>query len=204
VPASLHRCVVLLPHHRGVRTRTTGGSVQGDPVTPFWVKAVIKRGNGEHGWLRERVGAGTGAVLESDTGAVLESDTGAVLESSVAFEELVQTLSRLLIETPSTESEVWSRPKPETEGRSTTRLSPFLILTPREQCVLAELMEGRTVDAIAKANWIALSTVRSQIKSILQKLGVNSQLAAVALARQAVGCIWEALRVHANAFRAAR
>ena len=120
------------------------------------------------------------------------------------FEALVQTLRRLLIETPSTESEVCSRPKPETEGRPTTRLSPFLILTPREQWVLAELMEGRTGDAIAKANWIALSTVRSQIKSILQKLGVNSQLAAVALARQAVGCIWEALRVHANAFRAAR
>jgi DNA-binding NarL/FixJ family response regulator len=135
------------------------------------VKVVIKSGNGEHGWLRERVGAGTGVVLES----------------GVAFEELVQTLRRLLIETPSTESEVWSRPKPETEGRPTTRLSPFLVLTPLEQCVLAELMEGRTADAIAKANWVALSTVRSQIKSILQKLGVNSQLAAVALARQ---CGW--------------
>jgi hypothetical protein len=71
------------------------------------VKVVIKSGNGEHGWRRERVGAGTGAVLESGTGAVLES--------SVAFEELVQTLRRLLIETPSTESEVWSRPKPQTE-----------------------------------------------------------------------------------------
>jgi DNA-binding CsgD family transcriptional regulator len=32
---------------------------------------------------------------------------------------------------------------------------------------------------------VSISTVRSQIKSILQKLGVNSQLAAVAMARQA-------------------
>jgi hypothetical protein len=45
-------------------------------------------------------------------------------------------------------------------------------------------MEGRTADVIAKSGCVALSTVRSQIKSILQKLGVNSQLAAVGLARQ--------------------
>lgn len=66
-----------------------------------------------------------------------------------------------------------------------TRLAPFDILTHREKCVLAELMEGRSADAIALHDSVSISTVRSQIKAILQKLGVNSQLAATALARQA-------------------
>ena len=64
-------------------------------------------------------------------------------------------------------------------------LQPFPVLTEREQVVLAELMEGHCADEIANAAFVSISTVRSQIKAILQKLGVNSQLAAVALARRA-------------------
>ena len=60
---------------------------------------------------------------------------------------------------------------------------PFL--TEREQVVLAELIEGHCAEDIAKAAFVSISTVRSQIKAILQKLGVNSQLAAVAMARRA-------------------
>lgn len=65
------------------------------------------------------------------------------------------------------------------------QLAPFGILTHREKCVLSELMEGRSADIIALRHSVSISTVRSQIKAILQKLGVNSQLAATALARQA-------------------
>jgi len=65
------------------------------------------------------------------------------------------------------------------------RLSPFEVLTPREKCVLGELMEGYAAEAIARRSSVSISTVRSQIKAILQKLGVNSQLAAAAMARQA-------------------
>ena len=46
-------------------------------------------------------------------------------------------------------------------------------------------MEGHCAEEIANAAFVSISTVRSQIKAILQKLGVNSQLAAVALARRA-------------------
>ena len=38
---------------------------------------------------------------------------------------------------------------------------------------------------IAKERFVAESTVRSQVRAILQKLGVNSQLEAVALAARA-------------------
>jgi DNA-binding CsgD family transcriptional regulator len=49
---------------------------------------------------------------------------------------------------------------------------------------LGELMEGHCAEEIANAAFVSISTVRSQIKAILHKLGVNSQLAAVALARR--------------------
>ena len=64
-------------------------------------------------------------------------------------------------------------------------LSVFATLTEREQSVLVELIEGHCAEDIAKASFVSISTVRSQIKAILQKLGVNSQLAAVAMARRA-------------------
>lgn len=65
------------------------------------------------------------------------------------------------------------------------RLAPFDVLTRREQQVLAELMSGHGADAIARRASVSTSTVRSQIRAILQKLGVSSQLAAAAMASQA-------------------
>jgi DNA-binding NarL/FixJ family response regulator len=55
-------------------------------------------------------------------------------------------------------------------------------LTSREALVLSALADGLSADEIAEQNYVALSTVRSQIRAVLQKLGVNSQLAAVAIA----------------------
>lgn len=58
-------------------------------------------------------------------------------------------------------------------------------LTPREAAVLVGLVDGKTVLEIADDACVSEGTVRSQIRSILTKLGVNSQLGAVALARKA-------------------
>ena len=55
-------------------------------------------------------------------------------------------------------------------------------LTPREALVLSALADGHSADEIAQQHYVALNTVRSQIRAVLQKLGVNSQLAAVAIA----------------------
>ena len=65
------------------------------------------------------------------------------------------------------------------------RLAPFERLTARERGVLGGLIEGRSPEEIAGAEGLSLNTVRSHIKSILSKLGVRSQLAAVARAREA-------------------
>jgi DNA-binding NarL/FixJ family response regulator len=65
------------------------------------------------------------------------------------------------------------------------RLAPFVALSRREQAVLAGLVAGEPAEVIAERAFVSLATVRSQIRAILLKLGVNSQLAAVALARDA-------------------
>lgn len=61
----------------------------------------------------------------------------------------------------------------------------LLGLSPREREVLASLMEGHGVHEIAASSVVATATVRTQVKSILAKLEVSSQLAAVALADRA-------------------
>jgi two-component system, NarL family, nitrate/nitrite response regulator NarL len=56
------------------------------------------------------------------------------------------------------------------------------LLTAREREVLGHLTLGRTVRDIAAQSFVAEATVRTQVKSILAKLEVSSQLAAVGIA----------------------
>jgi two-component system, NarL family, nitrate/nitrite response regulator NarL len=65
------------------------------------------------------------------------------------------------------------------------RLQLFSTLTKREQQVLAALLDGKAAETIAEDWVLSVATVRSQIRSLLMKLRVNSQLSAVSLARKA-------------------
>jgi DNA-binding NarL/FixJ family response regulator len=114
----------------------------------------------------------------------------AVIDRGERFDELFMTVNRLLRTTPMRKNA--QRPsasraltRSAEARRQDPRLQPFAGLTERERIVLAELMEGHCAEEIARTAFVSISTVRSQIKAILQKLGVNSQLAAVALARRA-------------------
>lgn len=60
---------------------------------------------------------------------------------------------------------------------------PFTKLTPREQEVLAALMQGKTAQTVSEETFTSVRTVRGHIQGVLDKLGVSSQLAAVAKAR---------------------
>jgi two-component system, NarL family, nitrate/nitrite response regulator NarL len=64
------------------------------------------------------------------------------------------------------------------------RMAPFEALSPRERDVLRQIVAGQQAAGIAKASYVSLATVRTQIRSILMKLDVTSQVAAVAMARQ--------------------
>jgi DNA-binding NarL/FixJ family response regulator len=70
------------------------------------------------------------------------------------------------------------------EQRMTT-LAPFGRLTERESEVLRELTRGRSVAAIARTSVVSEATVRSQVRSILVKLGARTQLEAVVAAQRA-------------------
>lgn len=63
------------------------------------------------------------------------------------------------------------------------RHAPFESLTTRERQVLEALSAGKSVESIASEWVVSTATVRTQVRGILTKLDVNSQLAAVAKAR---------------------
>lgn len=63
-------------------------------------------------------------------------------------------------------------------------LEPFTHLTPREQAVLRGLLKGLRARDLARQASTSQATVRTQIRGVLTKLGVRSQLEAVALARE--------------------
>jgi DNA-binding NarL/FixJ family response regulator len=63
-------------------------------------------------------------------------------------------------------------------------LEPFSHLTPREQEVLRGLIKGLRARDLAREASTSQATVRTQIRGVLTKLGVSSQLEAVALARE--------------------
>ena len=86
-------------------------------------------------------------------------------------------------------------------------------LSQREREVLAMLAQGRRAQAVAEHFVVSLATVRTQIRAVLAKLEVSSQLEAVALYRKATGANVDgprrrisgfASRIHQGYPRAAR
>ena len=121
--------------------------------------------------------------------AWMAAGTSALVDLGEPLQQLFRTINRLLRNGSLQQTAQQSSPSlaltPAAGRPHDTRLPHFADLTERERVVLAELMEGHCAEEIAHAAFVSISTVRSQIKAILQKLGVSSQLAAVALARRA-------------------
>jgi two-component system nitrate/nitrite response regulator NarL len=130
----------------------------------------------------------TGMVERARLAACIEAGAVGIVSKTAGFAELVDAIRRAVdgeeLMTSSqrqvllSELEDWRR-------TDRARLAPFAALTPREQAVLARLVAGESAETIAARSYVSLATIRSQIKSILRKLGVSSQLAAVALAHDA-------------------
>jgi diguanylate cyclase (GGDEF)-like protein len=118
----------------------------------------------------------------------LEAGAVGIFDKSRALEDLVglvndAAMGRTVLQPASRDAllEVVRSQREEAERR----LAPFQMLTGREQAVLAGLMDGKTAEVIAKEHNVSLATIRTQIRAVLQKLGVKSQLGAVALAIRA-------------------
>ena len=122
-----------------------------------------------------------------ELGACLERGAAGVLAKTIPLYELVEMVRRGLAGDPvmsDTERSDLLDAARAARTAEQERMSLFAALTRREEEVLADLVEGRSARDMAKAAYVSLPTVRSQIRSVFQKLGVNSQLQAVALARE--------------------
>ena len=117
----------------------------------------------------------------------LEAGATGLLHKSLPFDELVVAIQEVValgsLVTAEQRRELLSELRRQRAADALQR-APFERLTPREQDVLGALMDGKSAEKIADESFVSVATVRSQIRAVLLKLDVNSQLAAVALARQ--------------------
>lgn len=120
-------------------------------------------------------------------GECLAAGAAAVLPKSGSLSEIRAALRLVEARRPVTPREDRERLIQQWRSQRTevtrSRLR-FDTLTAREREVLADLVRGCTVAEIARAGVVSEATVRTQVKSILAKLQVSSQLAAVALAHR--------------------
>jgi two-component system, NarL family, nitrate/nitrite response regulator NarL len=139
-----------------------------------------------------RAGANVVVVTASEDrsrwGSCMRQGARKVLSKGGALQEVLATVRRLhqglpVVTREELESllDAWN-----SENVSLTDMRRRLeLLTPREREVLSALIEGHTVRNIARDSVVSEATVRTQVKSILAKLEVSSQLAAVGLAHHA-------------------
>jgi DNA-binding NarL/FixJ family response regulator len=143
-----------------------------EPLTARGVRVLVLSGLRDAATLGRSLRAGAVAMLaKTESPAAI----GRAIEDALAGRLAMRSTQR-----------DWLLERADTvERRQTQRLAPFNELTPGEAGVLEALTDGLNAAEIAQARAVSLTTVRTHIRSILRKLDVNSQLAAVALARQA-------------------
>lgn len=174
-PAALHRA--LGGSERGVLVLDLdlGGARDGVELIPIAHRAewtvLVFTGCTDRGRLASAIAGGAvGWVSKSqpfeEVLAVIEAVAGgaevfdAALRAELVAEHRERTRERGHLD------ELWAR------------------LTRREREVLDRLTDGRRATGIAEEFVVSVATVRTQIRSILAKLEVSSQLEAVALARR--------------------
>lgn len=116
-----------------------------------------------------------GAVLEAGAVAVMPGDA-----DLAAVREVILSVSRGEEQIAPSERALLSRTWAELLERLERIGERIHSLTPREHEVLTMLHAGQPVASIAQLLEISPATVRSQVKSVLRKLEVSTQLAAVA------------------------
>ena len=130
----------------------------------------------------------TGATDRHRLAATLESGAIGYLSKDAPFDELLDVITRAAAGEPVIDPNHRYQLLAELRAHRAEerqKWAPFEALTAREREVLVELGEGKSVDAIAGEWVVSTATVRTQVRGILTKLDVNSQLAAVAKAHAA-------------------
>jgi DNA-binding NarL/FixJ family response regulator len=152
-----------------------GRTLSGVDVVPLLV---------DLGW---RVVMLTGSARESDVAAAVTAGAVGWLHKSMPFEDLLASIIAVVSGRAVLSDEErlrLVRLHYSERERQSVRRAGINRLTAREREVLEGLAAGNRASAIAEDSVVSLTTVRAQIRSILAKLGVTSQLEAVALLRE--------------------
>jgi DNA-binding NarL/FixJ family response regulator len=177
-------------------TGTARGAIE-EALASFDPPVVVFDGSGMDGErlarnvrsLREAERVVIGIVAESvSVEAALAARAGAnrVLGLDTGFEDLAVTVEGAFSEVLTLELDrryVLEQLLREHRKTEEDRWLPFRELSARERDIFALVYEGLSADQIAEAACVSVSTVRTHLRSILSKLNVHSQLAAVAMAR---------------------
>ena len=139
------------------------------PLTQAGIAVVVVTGSLDHGRWGECLRYGARKVL---------AKTRPLNEILATVRRINEGLQVMDAEERATLLEAWHKRRVEQRELS-ARLE---LLTTREREVLGHLTYGRTVRDIAAISFVSEATVRNQVKSILAKLEVSSQLAAVGMA----------------------
>lgn len=132
-----------------------------------------------------RVAAISETTQELVLAAAVDHGAVALLATSAPVTETVEALLNIADGTglvSSDERDVLNDLYRRHRSNQPLQFLPFSSLSKRESEVLHLLMEGMSVTKIAETSFVSVGTVRTQVKAILRKLGVSSQVAAVALA----------------------
>lgn len=138
-------------------------------------------------------------VLTAETGdatwgTALERGAACVLSKNTDLDDLVRVVSAahagesLLDESRRQDLLAAAR---RARAETDARLAAFRRLSRREAEVLRQLAAGSAAATIAADTHVSEATIRSQIRAVLAKLEVTSQLQAVALARRSGWLDWE-------------
>lgn len=126
----------------------------------------------------------TGSPEGAHWGAGLAAGAAGVLPMTICLRQLADALDRLFAGEDlmvASDRERYLDQWRERGAEQRQLLDRLERLTPREAQVLRELQLGHNVSEIAENGGLSVGTIRSQVKSVLRKLEVTSQLAAVAV-----------------------
>lgn len=130
----------------------------------------------------------TASTDETSMAECIEAGAIGLVRKTASFEHLLSALREAVtigtLLSPGQRDELMAELRRQRTARA-ERMRAFERLTRREQQVLDALMDGKSADQIADEWFVSITTVRSQIRSLLTKLDVHSQVAAIGLARRA-------------------
>jgi len=128
----------------------------------------------------------TGVTDRIQLAMCLEAGAVGVASKAGSFTGLLESVQRAACGdavTSVTERAAYTEELRQHRVAEKARTAPFEALTRREADVLSMILEGMSAQEMARESYVSLATIRTQIRSIFQKLCVNSQLEAAAMAR---------------------